>query len=189
MNDTEIINAIVASLAAGTTKIEVSHLDRYDYLRANLALVNVAEHQVFQSTYSGLFQLRFMQRPDHFAAYFKLMEAEKVQPVGHMFQAVLQTYYNHTQRWEVSFVSKLIAIIDPNRSVWDSLVSGRLGLKLPITKTAANCSGAYAGLEQRMKGILQNPDFPQVLLAFDQRFPGRGYTPMRILDATIWGLG
>lgn len=189
MTDTEIINAIVTSLNAGTTKIQCSHLERYDYLRTNLSLVNVATHQEFQSTYAGLFQLRFMQRPDNFAAYFTLMETAKAQPTGHSFQGLLQQYYNQTNRWEVSFVSKLIAIIDPNRSVWDSLVSKRLRLTLPTIKTAQTCSAAYAQLEQRMSRILHDPHFPSVTAAFDNRFPRRNYHPMRVLDATIWGLG
>lgn len=189
MTDTQIIDVIATSLATGATKIRTSHLDRYDFLRGSLLRINVTNDEGFQKTYSSLFQMRHMPRPTPFAQYFALMEAEKVKVNGHSFEDLLVNFREHSGRWEVSFISKLIAIIDPNRSVWDSLVSRRLGLKLPIKKTSRNCSAAYASLEYRMNGILKEPGFQQVSHEFAQRFPGRHYPPMRILDATIWGLG
>ena len=178
---------IIQSLNTGTTKIRDSHLNRYDFLRTQLPLVNVGQDTDFQRTYSGLFQLRYMAQ-QHRSAYFGMMEQEK-NNAAHSFSTLLAAYHQQIGRWEVSFISKLIAIIDPNRPVWDSLVSKQLDLSLPLQRDQASCAAAYAALEAKMRGLLQHALFPDVLTAFTTCFPNRPYQPMRILDVAIWGLG
>lgn len=88
----------------------------------------------------------------------------------------------------MSFVSKLIHIIDPHRAIWDSEVRAKLTIPKPHPLTSANCGAAYIQLENEMAALLTHPHYPFVQIAFNARFPGRAYTPMRILDASIWGL-
>jgi hypothetical protein len=183
----QLLNLVIQSLAQGTTKITVGHLNRYDFLRAQLPLVNVAQDNQFQQTFSGLFKLRYMEQA-HRPIYFGTMEQQKNNAALN-FPALLDAYHQQTGRWEVSFISKLIAIIDPNRPVWDSIVSRRLALALPVARNQANCAAAYVALNESMQGLLQRALFPNVLAGFAARFPGRLYQPMRILDTTIWGLG
>lgn len=185
---TTLLNQVITSLAlpAGTTRIRSSHLDRYDWLRANLPLVNVAVHPAFQSTFSGLFKLRFMRTVDR-PSYFGMMQAQKVL-AGHAFPALLNAHFKVSGRQEISFISKLIHIIDPQRAIWDSELRAKLMIPDPVQRTAANCSAAYAQLENEMGAMLAHPLFGNVQMAFNARFPGRAYTPMRILDASIWGL-
>ena len=183
-----LLNRVIVSLAVphGTTKITASHLNRYDWLRAQLPVRNVSIDLGFQKTFSGLFRLRYMPTR-HRPTYFGMMEANKG-GIALSFAHILAAYHNATTRWEVSFVSKLIHIIDPNQAVWDSLVSGHLGLAIPPGRNLANCTHAYGQLTAEMTSLLAHPLFPAVQAAFNARFPGRAYTPMRILDASIWGL-
>jgi hypothetical protein len=188
MNENAIIDAIIRSLRSGATKISDSHLNRYDLIRSQLQQVDVDSDAIFQATFSGLFQLRWMPR-QHRPIYFGMMQQQKNIVCGHSFRDLLQAYQNQTGRWDVSFITKLIAIIDPNRIVWDSLVSRRLGLSLPVAKDLEICDKRYKELSERMIRFLEHQKFARVLNAFDERFPGRDYKPMRILDAAIWGLG
>jgi hypothetical protein len=188
MNDEAIINAIVKSIRTGSTKITDSHLNRYDKLRGQLKQVVVSNDYSFQSMFSGLFQLRWMPRR-HRSIYFGMMQQQKEIDRGHSFRDLLQAYYDQTGRWEVSFITKLIAIIDPSRSVWDSLVSRRLCLSLPVVRNLETCAARYEELSERMTGLLAHRQFQCVVDAFENRFPKRCYKQMRILDATIWGLG
>jgi hypothetical protein len=185
---TVLLNRVIASLAAphGTTKITASHLNRYDFLRAQLPVLNVSVDLGFQTTFSGLFRLRYMPKL-HRPIYFGMMEANKA-GVALTFGPLLAGYHRETGRWEVSFVSKLMHIIDPHQAVWDSLVSGHLGLAIPPVRNLANCIHAYTQLTAEMTALLAHPRFPAVQAAFNARFPGRAYTPMRILDASIWGI-
>lgn len=188
MEDKAIIEAVTQSLKNRTTKITDSHLNRYDQLRNQLQHVDVGDDARFQSTFSGLFQLRWMPR-QHRLIYFAMMQQQKMIVPGHSFRDLLEAYHAKTGRWEVSFISKLIAIIDPNRSIWDNLVSTRLGISLPVVRNLEICVVRYEALENRMKGLIENKNFTCVVDAFGKRFPDRDYTNMRILDATIWGLG
>jgi len=188
MDDDTIIDAIIQSLNNGTTKITDNHLNRYDQLRNELQRVDVGNDANFQSVFSGLFQLRWMPR-QHRPIYFGMMQQQKEIAHTHSFCGLLQEYHQQTGRWEVSFITKLMAIIDPNRSVWDSLVSQRFGLGLPVVRDMETCVERYEDLSERMAGLIAHRQFPCVVDAFEERFPGRGYKQMRILDATIWGLG
>jgi hypothetical protein len=185
---TVLLTRVIASLVApnGTTKITASHLNRYDWLRAQLHVLNVSTDLGFQKTFSGLFQLRYMSTL-HRPTYFGMMQANKT-GVALNFAHILASYHHATNRWEVSFVSKLIHIINPDQAVWDSLVSGHLGLAIPPQRNLANCTHAYGHLTSEMTALLAHPLFPAVQAAFNARFPGRAYAPMRILDASIWGL-
>lgn len=185
---TALLNRVAASLVLpnGVTKITAGHLNRYDLLRTQLPVCNVGTDLGFQRTFSGLFQLRYMKQA-HRPVFFRMMEANKAgAALG--FAHILAAYQAATGRWEVSFVSKLIHIIDPNQAVWDSLVSGHLGLAIPPVRNLANCTHAYGQLTAEMAALLKHPHFPAVQAAFNARFPGRAYTPMRILDASIWGI-
>ena len=185
---TALLNRVVASLALpnGVTKITAGHLNRYDWLRAQLPVLNVSIDPGFQRTFSGLFRLRYMPRL-HRPIYFGMMEANKA-AIAVVFGPLLAAYHGATGRWEVSFVSKLIHLIDPHQAVWDSLVSGHLGLAIPPARNVANCTHAYGQLTAEMTALLAHPLFPAVQSAFSARFPGHANTPMRILDASIWGL-
>lgn len=183
-----LLNRVIASLALplGTTRITPGHLNRYDWLRTQLPLVNVAANAPFQKSFSGLFQLRFMPAA-HRVVYFQMMEGQKGQ-VGHAFPALLGAYCAAGGRLEMSFISKLIHIITPHRAVWDSLVRAHLMIPDPHPRTLPNCATAYLQLETEMAALLMHPLYPSVQIAFGARFPGRAYTSMRILDASIWGL-
>jgi len=183
-----LLNQVIVSLAlpAGATRIRLGHLDRYDWLRANLSIVDVAVDPAFQSTFSGLFKMRYMRTADR-PFYFGMMQAKKAL-TGHAFPALLNAHFEASGRQEMSFISKLIHIIDPHRAIWDSELRAKLMIPDPVQRTVVNCSAAYAQLENEMGSMLTHPLFLDVQRAFNARFPGRAYTPMRILDASIWGL-
>jgi len=184
---TSLLRSVISSLRTGTTKIRPNHLDRYDFLRAQLTTVNVATSVAFQKTYSGLYQLRYIPGA-HRTPYFELMEANKNLP-DPSFHTLLNQHNIATGRWEISFISKLVAIIDPNQPVWDSIVRRRLQLTLPIRRTLLNCTAAYEELVNGMNAVLEHPLFQNLLAAFNRRFGDRNYHSMRILDVSIWGLG
>lgn len=183
-----LLNQVIVSLAlpVGATRIKPGHLDRYDWLRENLPVVDVAVDPAFQSTFSGLFKMRYMATA-HRPFYFGLMQAQKGL-AGHAFPVLLNAHFAASGRQEMSFISKLIHLIDPHRAIWDSELRAKLMIPDPVPRTAANCGAGYAQLENEMGAMLAHPLFLGVQRAFDARFPGRAYTPMRILDASIWGL-
>jgi hypothetical protein len=183
-----LLNKVIFSLPlpAGSTRIKPGHLDRYDWLRANLPVVDVAVDPAFQSTFSGLFKMRYM-RTTHRPFYFGMMQAQKGL-AGHAFPALLNAHFAASGRQEMSFISKLIHLIDPHRAIWDSELRAKLLIPDPVPRIVPNCAAAYAQLETEMVAMLAHPLFLAVQRAFDARFPGRVYTPMRILDASIWGL-
>ena len=186
MPDEDLLARAAHSLRAGTTRLTPRHVARYDWLRTNLMEVDVAQNLEFQRRFTGLFKLRFMPRADK-AVYYSLMQRAKL-AIDHDLAALLQEFHEETDRIELSFISKLIAIIDPNKAVWDSIVSGHLALHLTQPRTVDGAIAAFGLLCNRMLGMLENGGFVDLQEAYQTRFPHTDHAPMRILDASLWGM-
>ena len=78
----------------------------------------------FQKKFNAFFRIR--QRSNAwYEEYYKLLR-EQVK-AKRPFECILKALYNVNGKIEVSFSSKLIAVVDPTRPIWDSNVLGKLG--------------------------------------------------------------
>lgn len=185
MADVEaIISKAITSLNDGSTLIRETHLKRYDYLKENLLTKSVSDDLEFQRKFVGLYKVRFLPNKKE---YFQIMEREKTK-LSHDFRGLLSEMYSVTGRFDVSFISKLISIINPSCPVWDSILVSRLKIKPSGNDLNAKVSD-FNLLSQRMQDILIHGRFSALMEAFEVRFGKRGYVPMRVLDVSIWGLG
>ncbi|TLS36481.1 hypothetical protein FCL54_14795 [Pseudalkalibacillus caeni] len=90
--------------------------------------VNITESRDFQKAYNGFYRIR--QRPKEFyETYYSFMEDNKDRSPS--FRDTLQHKHNVHGRVEASFSSKLVATINPDLPVWETVVLDNLGLKPP----------------------------------------------------------
>jgi hypothetical protein len=186
MEDEQLLTAAERSLRNPNGGLTRSHVVRYDFLRQQLVAGNVTVNADFRRRFAGLYRIR-SRTVDWKDGYFSLMEREKGK-VGHDIGALLDEFRQATGRVELSFISKLIAIIDPAQPVWDSVVTGHLKIPNRYPWTLDERVTSYQTLKQRTGELLAHPLFAGVHEAYDCRFPGHGHMPMRILDASLWAL-
>lgn len=161
-------------------------LKKYTNILELLHSVDVSESVDFQKAYNGFYRMR--QRSEQFySSYYSYMEKNKKSNPS--FEQTLNYIYNELGRTEASFASKLVATINPNLPVWDSVVLNNLGLKSPT----------YGGKNRRNKIIdiyrkiidwydsfLESEEGKMALELFDTHYPDTPLTPLKKIDLIVW---
>lgn len=109
------------------------------------------------------------------------------------FRDVLQLLWRRCGRLEASFASKLVATLDPNRAVLDSVVLTRLGLRLPYHNQPDRLERTvqvYDDLGKSMRETLASSLWARQSEAFDAAFLAGSLavelTEMKKLDFLLW---
>lgn len=109
------------------------------------------------------------------------------------FQSVIEQIYSEKGRVEPSFSSKLVAMIRPEKPVYDKHVKENLSLKVPGAHKSAQdrvkgSIAMYASLEQKMETLVKDPIFTLTLKpAFDRKFGAYAhFTDVKKLDFLLW---
>ena len=79
----------------------------------------------FRKKFNGFYKVR-QRKSDWYDDYYRLMVEQKEKRKS--FGDVLTVLYKKQNTIEVSFTSKLISSIDPNKPIWDQYVIKNLGL-------------------------------------------------------------
>ena len=119
--------------------------------------------------------------------FYGLLEGNKGKPV--QFGEILTALYRATNRYEASFASKLVATIDPNMPVIDSIVLGNLGLKLPPYKSsdrALRIQQLHAKLLSSFKFFLESENGKDLVSAFREAYPDADISEIKMLDLVLW---
>jgi hypothetical protein len=191
MTDDELMQRLQDGLPKVLLALKKSHFDRYSFLRGRLPVSDVTNDRDFQRTFNGLYRVR-QRSAEWKLAYYGLMERSKLKP-GPDFAATLNALYTTTQRVEASFASKLVAIINPDLAVYDSVVAQNLCFTpprqyRPTEERLRDFVLLYKGLNERMNRLIRHQSFPAMSNALEQAFPDYGITPIRRMDLLLWQL-
>jgi hypothetical protein len=191
MSDDELMQRLQDGLLQVLAGLRKSHFERYSLLRARLQTSDITNDRDFQRTFNGLYRVR--QRSTEWRrAYYSLMERSKRNPTPD-FAATLNEIYSATGRVEASFASKLVAIINPDFAVYDSVVAQNLCLTPPKQyhpkeQRLRDFVLLYKGLTESMNRLIRHRRFGAMSDALERAFPGYGITPIRRLDLLLWQL-
>ena len=110
------------------------------------------------------------------------------------FEYILRELYARTGRIEASFSSKMLAALDTNRPIWDSIVLGKLNMKPKAYKDKERrlqeAVEIYHSIELWYQELLQSPNAPEILAAFDAAFPEYSrFSAVKKVDFLLWGSG
>ena len=174
-------------MAKNTIEKIQSGLEKYRMLRRRLYEVNVAEDRDFQRAFNGFFRMG-RRTEDYYNDYYCCLQQHK--ETGMTFAEMLTFFYEKYGRLEMSFVSKMVALVDPNQPIWDSVVTkGHFGIVAP-----------YASVKNRLqKGIEKYEQYCQSYAAymgtaeakakiaeFERLFPDAAITDVKKLDFMLW---
>lgn len=163
---------------------------RYDCLVNSLHSSNVANDATYQRVFIGYYGVR--GRNDEWRRdFFGILEREKNNE-SVCFSALLEELWGKVQKVELSFTSKLIATIDPNRPVYDSNVEDCLGLDgpkphMPVEERKRCAIEAYDSLTTQTSAMINGTAFLDFRESFDEEFPEfRHFTDIKKLDLYLW---
>lgn len=160
-------------------------LEKYTWLQKELPLRDVSRDCEYQKRFGGIYRVR--RNTVWRKSFFQTLEQAKSAPLT--FDAALQSIYAATGRMEASFASKLIATIDPDQPVIDSVVLRNLKLKPPSAGSANRCDDIER-LHMRIGEIysryLESRSGRDLVARFRRVYPGTSVTRVKMLDFVLW---
>lgn len=163
-------------------------LKKYLEIMDVLHRVNVAEHKEFQKKYNHFYRMR-QRKPEYYQMYYDYMQEMKKNKELLSFEDVFFHIQKKTGRCEVSFSSKLLATINPNKPVWDSFVLENLGIKkvYPTTKDREKkIVAAYHQICDWYGQFMQTEEADLIIEVFDEIYPDTNITNLKKIDLFLW---
>ncbi len=170
-----------------TCLAEAIGLTDYCWIRRNLDKCATDE---FRARYSSFFRLR--REESWKGKYFRYLGNARRE--GCDFASTLQYLYGLEGKVEASFASKLVAVIDPSKPIWDSIVLRYFGLAPKATTPTAKLDealGLYAELQKRYAELLASESGLNAIAVFNKTFPeyAAEVSDIKKLDCFIWASG
>lgn len=163
-------------------------LEKYQYIMGMLHKSDLSKDIEFQRKYKGFYRVR---RNDEFCQiYFEYMEQHKKDIVT--FDDVISHIYKETNRYEASFSSKLLATINPDMPVWDSLVLEQLSLTASLYSKKGRLPKTiflYKEIVSWYANFLETQNADDIICIFDELYPDSNLTSVKKIDFVLWGLG
>lgn len=179
-----MINLTKEQIEIALTKGEEG-LKKYCWLQISLINKDASIDRIFQKKFMNFYRIRrnvIWQR-----YYFSLLERAKYEEIS--FENALDEILQHTGRYESSFVSKLVATINPALPVIDKFVLKNVGLKLPYA-TAKNRKvkiiEVYDNLIKEFQAFLKTEMGEYLVKRFTENFPWANITQTKIVDLVLW---
>jgi hypothetical protein len=160
-------------------------LKKYLWLQAQRDTCDLRSNSEYRRRFNGFYRVR--RGRDWQDKFFDLLERKKGQRIP--FAEVLATLHRTTGRYEASFASKLLATIDPNMPVIDSMVLRNLNLRLPAsssTQRIARIQEIHTKLENCFKEFLATEMGRHLVGRFRAEYPTANITETKMLDLVLW---
>jgi hypothetical protein len=175
---TGAVRGLSAQKGAGPQYLEIQNRFRQ---------ANVRSDPGFQKAFNRFYRVRRNQQwRDEF---FRLLESGKERSLT--FVEVLDHLFRFCGRYEASCASKLVATLNPNLPVVDSIVLGNIGEKLPPSESLnrrARILELYDRMREMFEKFLRTETGVYLVEQFQQRYT-QEVTETKMLDLVLWRSG
>ena len=167
-----------------------SRIDKYIKVINHLHLCDVSKSREYQKLYNGFYRMH-KRTQEFYKIYFDYLEVNKNKDIN--FVDVL-TYLNTTTgRFEPSFASKLLATIDPDSPVWDSVVLEKLSIVPPRNYQKDRMYATiktYMTLLEWYGNYFKTQNAVEVLNLFNSIYPqfSQSITAIKKVELTLWSM-
>jgi hypothetical protein len=180
-NDTEVKDAI---------KDAEKGLSNYLNIMDLFHTVDVKKDSCFQKIFKKFYQLNVARKSEvYLLEFFSFLQNHKCSAPEY---TTTLKHFHKFGKVEYSFVSKLLATINPGLPVWDSNVRAVLGFKNPTGKNKIEKAGeTYDELKRWYKKFLPSEEGCKWRKLFDKAHPESEskITPIKKIDFILWQLG
>lgn len=132
---------------------------------------------------------RMSRRTEAFYAdFYECLERHKTE--GIIFADVLTYLYEKQHRLEMSFASKMVALVDPSFPIWDSVVArGHFGMKAPYGNEKNRLEKAIRKYDEyccRYAAYMQTNEAKEKIELFNKNYPNVDISDVKKLDFILW---
>jgi len=173
-----------ADIDAALPRIAVG-LNKYLWLQSHRDTCDLRFSSEFRKRFNGFYRVR--RGPDWQNKFFELLEKRKGLTVR--FDEVLETLLRTTGRHEASFASKLVATINPDMPVIDSIVLRNLELRLPPSgskQRVARIQELHNRLAACFTEFLRTETGRYLVDRFREEYPSADISEIKMLDLVLW---
>lgn len=142
----------------------------------------------FQRLFNVFYGLNRGRTSEWKGKYYSLFEEARGKDVN--YGILLDAFYKRTNRVEASFISKMVATIDPDNPIIDSVVLKHVQLKLPYCKTKGRIEKTvevYESLRLIFSDYLLSDEGHLLVKLFKQTFGNKVRSEYKMLDFVLWG--
>ena len=166
-------------------------LESYSFIINNCYSTDVSCDEAFQRKFTHFYRVR--RNSIWRKSYYQLFENSKSSEKP-SFEVILRSIYESTGRIEASFSSKMLATINSEMPIWDSIVLSKLHLKLAQNSEKEvrlqKATVIYADIVRWYERFLCSAEAQVFLSEFDQAFPEYvGFSKTKKVDFLIWSSG
>ena len=162
-------------------------IEKYQYLRQLLFTTDVSINQDFQRTFNGFFRMG-RRTEAYYKDYYQYLQQNK--NVGISFSEALTYMYQKHGRLEMSFISKMVAIVNPSFPIWDSIVTkGHFGITAPYANAENRLQKGIEKYEQYCRCYdmyMQSALAKEKIAEFEKLFPKADLSDVKKLDFMLW---
>ena len=162
-------------------------IEKYQYLRNRLFTTDVSVDRDFQRMFNGFFKMR-QRTKAYYDDYFCYLEQHKEQGVS--FADAFQFLYDKHGKMEVSFASKMVALVNPDNPIWDSVVAGKhFGMKMPYTYAKNRFEKVVEKYDEYCRGYatyMQSKEAKEKIELFNHYFPNTDISDVKKVDFIFW---
>lgn len=161
-------------------------LNKYMWIQKHLYGCDVSQDEEFQRRYNGFYRMR-QRNAEFYKVYYEFMEENK--DLKPSFAEAVH-YLNHRlRRLEASFASKLVATLDTDKPVWDSVILKNIGLKQPCSSGSnreQKIVDVYNELEKWYQRYMLSEEGKQITDSFNKQFPDIDISDVKKIDLVLW---
>ena len=164
-------------------------MKKYKRIMDSLYWTNVSTDKDFQRAFNDFFVMR-SRKSQYYDRFYLFLEQKKDK--GVTFEETLDYLKETEGQLELSFSSKLIHVINPNRPIWDKIVAeDHFKMKLPSyggDKSARQKEiiKLYHEYCSRFYEYLDSTNGQTILQLFNDKYPHTGFTDAKKMDFIMW---
>lgn len=164
-------------------------MKKYKQIMDTLHWTDVSMDKDFQRTFNDFFVMR-SRKSQYYDMFYMFLEQKKTKGVS--FAETLEYLKEAECKLEISFSSKLIHVINPERPIWDNNVSVQhFGMNLPGYHVDSSIRQkeiikAYHEYCSRFYEYLDSSEGQTVISLFNEKYPHTGFTDAKKIDFIMW---
>ena len=163
-------------------------LKKYSQIMKSIGSVDISKDREFQRLFNGFYRVR--RNEEWQEKYYRLFADLRCADVD--FRTIFTELYRLTGTAEVSFSSKMLATLKPEKTLWDRYIIEKLELTVPgnhAPNRAETIIGIYRRIEEWYEQYLSTDNAIVCINTWDKMLPDYAWiSPQKKIDFFLWSI-